>query len=163
MRLSEIDVVTHDVKTFRFTPLGGGDIPFQYLPGQFLTLRLTVGGIPIRRSYTIASSPTWRDRIEITVERAPQGVVSRFLYDELKVGDEVEIEAPNGTFAFDGGQAESVALVAAGGGITPMVSVALPDRDRLVRQHRPDPRVPRAARLYLPGGARATDGAGIPI
>jgi ferredoxin-NADP reductase/Fe-S-cluster-containing hydrogenase component 2 len=124
MKLSAVDVVTHDVKTFRFTPPGGGDIPFQYLPGQFLTLRLTVRGLPIRRSYTIASSPTWRDRIEITVKREPHGVVSRFLHDELKVGNEVEIEAPNGTFVFDGSQAERLALIAAGVGITPMMSVA---------------------------------------
>jgi ferredoxin-NADP reductase len=124
MKVSEVEVLTHDVKTFRFTPPGGGDIPFQYLPGQFLTMRLTVRGIPIRRSYTIASSPTWRDRIEITVKREPHGVVSRFLHDELKVGDEVEVEAPNGTFVFDGSQAEGVALIAAGVGITPMMSVA---------------------------------------
>jgi ferredoxin-NADP reductase/Fe-S-cluster-containing hydrogenase component 2 len=124
VQLSGIDIVTHDVKTFRFTPPGGGDIPFQYLPGQFLTLHLTVRGHPIRRSYTIASSPTWRDRIEITVKRESHGVVSRFLHDELKVGDEVEIEAPNGTFVFDGSQAERLALIAAGVGITPMMSVA---------------------------------------
>ena len=62
--------------------------------------------------------------IEITVKREPQGLVSRWLHDELKVGDEVEIEAPNGTFVFNGEQAESVVLIGAGVGITPMMSVA---------------------------------------
>jgi ferredoxin-NADP reductase/Fe-S-cluster-containing hydrogenase component 2 len=124
MKVSAVDVVAHDVKTFRFTPPGGRDIPFDYVPGQFLTLRLTVGGVPIRRSYTIASSPTWRDRVEITVKREPQGVVSRFLHDEVSVGDDVEIEAPNGAFVFDGSQAEQLALIAAGVGITPMMSIA---------------------------------------
>jgi ferredoxin-NADP reductase len=46
------------------------------------------------------------------------------LHDELKVGDEVEIEAPNGTFVFDGSQAQSVVLIGAGVGITPLMSVA---------------------------------------
>jgi len=42
-------------------------------------------GIPARRSYTIASTPTWRDRIEITVKREDHGLVSRWLHDELRL------------------------------------------------------------------------------
>jgi ferredoxin-NADP reductase len=111
------------VKTFRFTPPTGGAIPFEYLPGQFVTLHVAPGGIPTKRSYTIASSPTWRDRIEITVKREGQGLVSRWLHDELKIGDEVEIEAPNGTFTFSGKEAHRVVLIGGGVGITPLMSV----------------------------------------
>ena len=124
LKLAEVEPLTHNVKTFRFTASDGGSIPFDYLPGQFLTLNLSPGGIPTRRSYTIASTPTWRDRIEITVKREPQGLVSSWLHDELKVGDDVEVEAPNGTFFFNGEQAESVVLIGAGVGITPMMSAA---------------------------------------
>jgi ferredoxin-NADP reductase len=46
------------------------------------------------------------------------------LHDILKVGDEVEIEAPSGTFVFDGQQAQSIVLIGAGVGITPLMSVA---------------------------------------
>jgi ferredoxin-NADP reductase len=113
---------THDVKTFRFRPRNSGPIPFDYVPGQFLTLRISPFGIPTRRSYTIASTPTWRDRIEITVKREEQGLVSRWLHNELKVGDEVEIEAPNGTFIFTGKESDSVVLIGGGVGITPMMS-----------------------------------------
>src|SRR5439155_6942451 len=101
-------VVTHNVKTFRFKPSGLEQIPFDYLPGQFLTLHIAPQGIPTKRSYTIASTPTWRDRIEITVKREDKGLVARWLHDELKVGDEVEMEGPSGTFIFTGEQAESV-------------------------------------------------------
>jgi ferredoxin-NADP reductase/Fe-S-cluster-containing hydrogenase component 2 len=124
LRLAEVDQVTHNIRTFRFRPLDGREIPFDYLPGQFLTLHIEPQGIPTRRSYTIASSPLWRDRIEITVKREPHGLVSRWLHDELKVGDEVEIEAPNGAFVFTGEQAPNIALIGAGIGITPMMSVA---------------------------------------
>lgn len=123
LKLAEVVEVTHNVKTFRFKPPNGGEIPFDYVPGQFLTLHIAPRGVPTRRSYTIASSPTWRDRIEITVKREPRGLVSRWLHDELKVGDEVEVEAPNGTFVFNGEQAGSVVLIGAGVGITPMMSV----------------------------------------
>src|SRR5262245_2126531 len=124
LTLAEVEDVTHNVKTFRFRPPDGGGVPFDYLPGQFLTLHMAPRGIPTQRSYTIASTPTWRDRIEITVKHEPLGLVSRWLHDELRVGDEVEIEAPNGTFVFNGTQAASVILIGAGVGITPMMSVA---------------------------------------
>ena len=124
LTVAEVEEVTHNVRTFRFRAKQGGEIPFDYLPGQFLTLRIAPGGIPVRRSYTIASSPTWRDRIEITVKREAHGLVSRWLHDEVKVGDEVELEAPNGSFVFDGQQAESLVLIGAGVGITPLMSVA---------------------------------------
>jgi ferredoxin-NADP reductase/Fe-S-cluster-containing hydrogenase component 2 len=124
LKVVEVEEVTHNVKTFRFCPPAGGAIPFDYLPGQFLTLNVAPRGIPTRRSYTIASTPTWRDRIEITVKREPHGLVSRWLHDELRIGDEVQIEAPNGTFIFNGQQADSIVLIGAGVGITPMISSA---------------------------------------
>jgi len=116
--------VTHNVKTFRFRPPHGGQLPFDYLPGQFLTLHVAPRGISTKRSYTIASTPTSRDRIEITVKREAHGLVSWWLHDELRVGDEVEIEAQNGTFIFTGKEADSVILIGDGVGITPMMSVA---------------------------------------
>jgi len=121
--LAQVENLTHNVKTFRFKPLVEGEIPFDYLPGQFLTLHIAPGGMPIKRSYTIASTPTWRDRIEITVKREDHGLVSRWLHDELKLGEEVCLEAPNGTFVFTGQEAESVVLIGGGVGITPMMSV----------------------------------------
>jgi ferredoxin-NADP reductase/Fe-S-cluster-containing hydrogenase component 2 len=122
--LAEVEKATHNVKTFRFRPRDGIQIPFKYLPGQFLTLHIEPRGVPTKRSYTIASTPTWRDRIEITVKREDHGLVSRWLHDEVKVGDEIEIEAPNGTFFFTGEEAESVVLIGGGVGITPMMSAA---------------------------------------
>ncbi len=122
--LAETVEVTHNVKTFRFTSKDGAPIPFDYRPGQFLTLSVAPAGIPTKRSYTIASTPTWRDRIEITVKREAHGLVSRWLHDQLRPGDEVEIESPNGSFTFTGNQAESVVLIGGGVGITPMMSIA---------------------------------------
>lgn len=124
LTLAGVGAVTHNVKTFRFKPVGGEHIPFEYLAGQFLTLHIEPHGIPTSRSYTIASTPTWRDRIEITVKREDHGLVSRWLHDDLKLGDEIEVEAPNGTFVFTGREADSVMLIGAGVGITPLMSTA---------------------------------------
>lgn len=122
--LAETEVVTHNVKTFRFKAPGGGAIPFDYLPGQYLTLHIAPEGYPIKRSYTIASSPTWCNHIEITVKRETHGLVSRWLHEVLRPGEEVEIEAPSGTFYFTGKETDSVVLIGGGVGITPMMSAA---------------------------------------
>ncbi|MFC6761444.1 2Fe-2S iron-sulfur cluster-binding protein [Sulfitobacter porphyrae] len=122
--LKEVEQVTHNVKTFRFVNPKGGDLPFQHVAYQFVTLDIEPQGIPTKRSYTIASSPSWRDRMEITVKREDQGLVSRWLHDELKPGTPVRIEAPSGTFGFSGQEAASVVLIGGGVGITPMMSIA---------------------------------------
>lgn len=123
LRVARIFRETVDVKTFRFVACHGGGIPFSYLPGQFLTLTLPTGDKPIRRSYTISSSPTQGYYCEITVKREEQGTGSRYLHDELKEGDTLEVQAPSGKFVFVGKETDSVVLVAGGVGITPMMSI----------------------------------------
>jgi ferredoxin-NADP reductase len=77
LQLAGVEAVTHNVKTFQFKPVGGELVPFEYLAGQFLTLHIEPCGIPTSRSHAIASTPTLRDRIEITVKREHHGLVSR--------------------------------------------------------------------------------------
>lgn len=123
LRVVRIVQETPDVKTFRFVACHGGGIPFSFLPGQFLTLTLPVGEKPIRRSYTIASSPTQGYYCEITVKREDQGAGSRYLHDQIQVGDTLEARAPSGRFTFTGDTSDSVVLIAGGVGITPMMSI----------------------------------------
>jgi ferredoxin-NADP reductase len=123
LRVARVFDETPDVKTFRFTPPDGGPLPFNYLPGQFLSLTLRQDDIPVRRSYTIASSPTQRDYVEITVKRVEQGVVSGYLHDKLQEGDQLEVTAPFGSFTFTGREAESIVLIGGGVGITPLMTV----------------------------------------
>ena len=123
LRVAKIFRETVDVKTFRFVACHGGALPFSYLPGQFLTLTLPVSAKPIRRSYTISSSPTQGYYCEISVKREDHGVGSRYLHDELKEGDTLEVQAPSGKFTFTGTEAESIVLISGGVGITPMMSI----------------------------------------
>jgi ferredoxin-NADP reductase len=124
LRVARIYQETPDVKTFRLVACHGGGVPFSYLPGQFLTLTLPVGEKPIRRSYTISSSPTQGYYCEITVKREDHGAGSRYLHDHVSVGDTFEVQAPSGRLVFTGKEAEHIVLIAGGVGITPMMSVA---------------------------------------
>lgn len=123
LRVAQIYQETVDVKTFRLVACHGGGIPFSYLPGQFLTLTMPTGDKPIRRSYTISSSPTQGYYCEITVKREEQGAGSRYLHDVVNVGDTLEVQAPSGKFVFTGKEADSIVLISGGVGITPMMSI----------------------------------------
>jgi len=121
-------VVTHlvqetpDVRTFRFASPDGGPLPFAHLPGQHLTLSLTIEGAPIKRTYTIASSPSRTAYCELTIKREERGLVSRFLHDTVRVGDRIQVTAPGGRFTFTGESVEAIVLIAGGVGITPLMS-----------------------------------------
>ncbi|HET9620372.1 MAG TPA: 2Fe-2S iron-sulfur cluster-binding protein [Kofleriaceae bacterium] len=121
---------TPDVKTFRLAPVGGGDLPFTHTAGQYLNLTLDIDGQTVRRSYTIASSPTHRDFCEISVKRAGDGHASHFLHDRLRAGDRLRVAAPAGRFIFAHDRAARCILIAGGVGITPMMATvrALTDR-----------------------------------
>ncbi len=123
LHVAAIFAETPGVKTFRLVAPDGSDIPFVFMPGQFLTVSAEIDGQRVRRSYTIASSPTQRSYVEVTVKREEQGLISRHLHDRVAVGSELEISAPLGVFTFTGTEAGSIVLIAGGVGITPMMSV----------------------------------------
>jgi ferredoxin-NADP reductase len=123
LRVDSVRDETPNVKTFRLVNPAGGNIPFSYLPGQFLTLAIEPTSKPTKRSYTIASTPTRPDAIEITVKREDQGLVSRYLHTEVNADATLNLSAPSGTFTFTGREHGSIVLIVGGVGVTPMMSV----------------------------------------
>ena len=128
LRIARIFDETHNVKTFRMVPLDGGELPFEAISGQYINLALVIDGKRVNRSYTIASSPTRRTYVEISVKR--DGLASKFLHSTMKEGDTIKVSAPAGKFHFAGHEADRVILVAGGVGITPMMSVVRSLTDR---------------------------------
>ena len=124
LRVGSIVTETPNVKTFRLLPSSRDRfLPFTFVPGQFLNVAFWIGGARMNRSYSISSSPTQREYVEVTVKREPRGAVSRHIVDLLKVGDLIEAAGPVGKFTFTGVEADSIVLISAGVGITPMVSI----------------------------------------
>lgn len=122
LRVCRIFDETPDVKTFRLAAENDVALPFTYYPGQFATLTIEIDGKKVKRSYTIASTPTQLHYCALTVKREDQGLVSRHLHDSIKEGDLIEVSGPNGKFTFTGEEASSIVLIAGGVGITPMMS-----------------------------------------
>jgi ferredoxin-NADP reductase len=124
LRVESIVSETPSVKTFRLRSPDGGPLPFTYLPGQFLNVAFGIGGARMIRSYSISSSPNERGYVELTIKREERGAVSRHIDDLVKVGDTFEAGGPVGTFTFTGKEANSIVLISAGVGITPMMNIA---------------------------------------
>jgi ferredoxin-NADP reductase len=121
LMLVQIEDQTHDTKTLRF------EVPkqrrFRAKPGQFLTFRWTIDGQRLSRSYTISSSAVHDNYVEITPKRMENGCASVFLNERAKPGLRVEASGPYGRFCFDETLHKSIVLIAAGSGITPMISI----------------------------------------
>ena len=92
---------------------------FAYVPGQYLTLRADIDGEDVRRSYSIASDPD--GALCVGVRQVDEGVFSTYAQG-LKVGDSVQVMEPEGRFML--ADQQDVVLIAAGSGVTPMVSIA---------------------------------------
>ncbi len=97
---------------------------FIYKAGQYLTIKVTINGEEVRRSYSMSSAPK-DDSITITVKRVKGGLVSNYLNQEIKVGSVVECMKPEGRFTpkLDPEKNRSYYLFAGGSGITPMMSI----------------------------------------
>ena len=113
---------TSDVTTFTFGM--SQPILFFFKPGQFVTLELEIEGERIMRSYTISSSPSIPYSFSITVKRVEGGLVSNWLADNLKTGDQLAVHGPTGQFNCMDFPADKVLMLSGGVGITPVMSMA---------------------------------------
>ncbi len=108
---------------------------FRWQAGQHLTLRLLIGGVEHRRSYTISNPPG--ARLRITVKRVKKGVVSNHIGDMMAKGDSVEVMPPFGGFLLTPGPLarRTHFFFGAGSGITPlfaMINTVLKDEPHSV-------------------------------
>ena len=93
--------------------------------GQHVDVRLTADdGYQAQRSYSIASPPDDRDRVDLTVVRVEDGEVSPYLVDELAEGDQLELRGPiGGHFVWDVETGGPLLLVAGGSGVSPLMAM----------------------------------------
>lgn len=98
---------------------------FDFVHGQYVTLKLHVNGEELRRSYSICSSPLDKGELRIAVKKVSGGRASTELVDKLKPGMKIEVMTPMGNFttALDPAQARHFVAFAAGSGITPILSI----------------------------------------
>jgi ferredoxin-NADP reductase len=96
-----------------------------HVAGQHVDVRLTASdGYSAVRSYSIASAPNSERRVELTVERLPNGEVSPYLTQRVAVSDRLELRGPiGGWFVWRTQQTEPIQLIAGGSGIVPLMAM----------------------------------------
>lgn len=97
---------------------------FAFVPGQHLTLRAVVDGQEVRRNYSICSTPSQR-QLQIAYRDVPGGTFTTRVLAGAEVGDVIETSPPIGRFCHqpDPGTARRYVAIAAGSGITPVLSM----------------------------------------
>jgi nitric oxide dioxygenase len=133
-KVPESEIIT----SFYLRPADGGALP-EFEPGQYVTVRIDHPQSPTSpRHYSLSDSPGKAHfRISVKreprpVEEAPDGLVSNYLHDAVRVGDEVELGPPCGEFTLipEKVNGRPIVLLAGGIGVTPLLSMA----KSLVRQ-----------------------------
>ncbi len=121
VRVADIIEETHDVKTFRLTGESVPDLTYQ--PGQYVACLLEIDGATVQRSYSLSSSPSRPESIDLTVKRVPGGLVSNWLCDRIRPGDRIRLKPPSGKFTCTPEPPPKLLFIAAGSGITPIMSM----------------------------------------
>lgn len=134
VRIQEVIERDADCKSFVLTAdqeKGTENLAY-FSAGQYLTVFLDIEGMKITRAYSISSSPkeALEGKYMLTVKYVQDGLASRYILDNWKEGDLVEVSAPEGFFEYNSlRDAKTVIGVAGGSGITPFLSMAQAIRD----------------------------------
>jgi ferredoxin-NADP reductase len=123
--IKEIIRRTYNVTSLRFPRPEGLD----YKPGQFFFVTLKHNDKELRKHFSFSSSPTEKDHIEFT-KKLSDSEFSQTMKD-AKVGDWARIDAPYGSFTFDG-ETPKIALLGGGIGITPFISICKYATDKVL-------------------------------
>ena len=124
LRIKEIKKETPECVSVLFEIPDELKTDFQFTQGQSLTMRATLNGEEVRRTYSICSSPLdneWR----VAIKKMEGGLFSAFANEQLKKEDVLEVMQPVGKFytELNPAQKKNYVAFAAGSGITPVLSI----------------------------------------
>lgn len=95
---------------------------FSFTAGEYLTLQKEINGETVRRAYSICSAPI-SGELRVAIKKVPDGLFSVEAVDHFKVGDTLKVSAPEGRFLLTPQANKNYLAVAAGSGITPILSM----------------------------------------
>jgi len=124
LKVKDIKRETSDAVSVAFEVPPQQQPEYQFKQGQYITLKMTVGGEEIRRSYSLCSSP-YEKELRVAIKAVKGGKMSTYINGELKVGASIDVMTPMGSFysVLSGGNKKKYVLFAGGSGITPMMSI----------------------------------------
>jgi ring-1,2-phenylacetyl-CoA epoxidase subunit PaaE len=123
--VTRIERTTPEAVAVTLTPPAEAAPLFRFTAGQYLTFRRIFDGEEVRRSYSICADPR-EGTLRVGIKRVPGGLFSTWANEKLAPGEVLEAMPPEGRFTFepDPARARAVLAIAAGSGITPILSIA---------------------------------------
>ncbi len=124
LSIKEVKKETADCITVLFDVPPALTTAFQFTQGQSLTMRTTINGEEVRRTYSICSSPL-ENQLRVAIKKVEGGLFSTFANEQLKKSDILEVMPPVGRFntTLDPVHQKNYTAFASGSGITPMLSI----------------------------------------
>lgn len=124
LKVKDIKRETADAVSVAFDVPAPQQPEYLFKQGQYITLKLNLGGQEVRRSYSLCTAPHEKE-LRVAIKEVKDGLVSSYINKDLKVGDSMEVMTPMGNFysILAGNQKKSYVLFAGGSGITPMMSI----------------------------------------
>ena len=125
LSIKNIQQLTKDAVSLTFSIPENLKQQFNFIAGQYITLKAKINSTEVRRDYSLCSSPK-SGEITVAVKAVENGTFSKFANNDLKIGDTLEVAEPQGRFIFnpDATKTRTIAAFAAGSGITPVLSIA---------------------------------------
>ena len=121
LRVAEVARETSDSVVVSFEVPSELTEAFSFDAGQYLTLRTTIDGEEVRRSYSLCSAPQ-EGKWQVGIKKVPGGKFSTFANDVLEAGSVMDVMDPQGRFLLKEGSGLHHLGMAAGSGITPILS-----------------------------------------
>lgn len=118
--VEKVIVETPETKTFRLAL----PEPIDFICGQYVNIRFDFEDRGrVQRAYSIDSSPTNRDFVDLTIRKFDDGTVSKHMCDEVSEGDTIATRGPFGRFTWEPSQGGPLYLIGAGSGIVPLMCI----------------------------------------
>ncbi len=124
LRIAEIRRLTPDSVSITFEVPDELRETFRFTPGQNVVVVAEIDGETVRRNYSICTA-AGSGVLRVAVRLAEDGRFSTYANNTLQAGDELEVTPPSGRFTLtpDPTASRHLAAVAAGSGITPVISI----------------------------------------
>ena len=99
------------------------DRPMQFQAGQYINIQLP--NIEGTRAFSIANTPSEANLIELHIRKVQGGAATRYVHDELSVGEEMVLSGPYGQFFVRKSDQQNVIFIAGGSGLSSPQSMIL--------------------------------------
>lgn len=123
-KVCDIAELTHEIKNLEMDILDPEE-GIKFKPGQYVQLEVPKYDKTKEtefRAYSISSDSSRHDKLGLVITKIPEGAVTTYVHEYLKIGDELTLYGPYGDFYLKDSDRD-ILLIATGSGLAPMISI----------------------------------------